>query len=278
MDTKTIDATSFQEMLALFPIIPRVINVGGYGREVQPFYFRHSADDQVPYNQRDVTKHPGYHVEASYSAEQMPYVQRAMMLLTKLVEGQIVESAVSGNTLTQKAKSLSEIVVDSFKEIRIFQSSLKEALLYKVNEFGQLYPNFLPVLNDVIVLNAGHRGIDITVVKSSMFLQDALEDCLNQENRQGYKHPGIKEFAGLHPYNGLSGIAEYEIQCTGVGFAYHVMEQAKIAALELANKLNDPEGDLVYLGPGFDLGVTGTGLRVSHLIVKLMKEQMSKNG
>ena len=193
MDTQKIYTTSFQEMLELFPPRSKLTNIGGCPRRANTIYFSAPGDYYFPIMFRDGTYHdphngqiyksPNYHVECSYNEQQLPYIQRTITLLDGLVQGQIVEIAVSGDK-PQKVKSLSEIVVESFRSSGLFGTSLQEAMIHKIKEFGELYPNFIPALNELVVSNVGDLGISAALDFSSFFLSPAVSGYLNQENHQ----------------------------------------------------------------------------------------------
>lgn len=278
MDLRKIESMSFDGMLELFPYGFKFNNLGGHQRCAKPLHFNDSEKAIAHLGKKPIVKGENYHVETSYSEEQLPYVRRAITLLDGIVQGKIAETVISGDNSQQQIKSLSERVVEIFPNSRVFGYSLKEGIVSIIEQFGELYPNFIPALYNVMVSNVGSGGTRAAIERSSRFLPDALDGLLNRQNIEEFGNVGIRELVRVHPI--IASVVEYEIHCPGMVLAYHIMRETKIAALELAEKINDLNSHIIYTSHYLDsssLNPASDAILVIRAAVdQLMRDAMKK--
>ncbi len=171
---------------------------------------------------------PNFHVEATFSEVETPYIVRCASLLTLIAKGSdgvFLSSAIMANF--------------DVSEQRSFVHAVHLATLELITEFGSRYPNLLPALNAMFLVGGG-EGVNFAVRLSAGFLQDKLKSA-NPRARKPHAPHG--EFSGLHPKTANTP-SEYEVICSGMILAKEIFAQADLAATQLAIEIQ--QNDLPY--------------------------------
>lgn len=202
---------------------------------------------------------PGYHVEMTWTPDQLEYVEVAFGYLADLAKGHAVVQRELGPTKVQ-TDTLAQRIERQFSQTATqpgeihYGHVLTDAVVELLQVFGEYYPTWTPVMAAAFTI-AGGEGTKIAINESVHFLINALQGTLNADNvhtylnhlvfrhdRFGTEHPGL----GYQPQ-------EYELWCSGESVAKIIMDSARVAAVQIAQL---PDIRARY-NPDWDEGISG---------------------
>jgi hypothetical protein len=139
----------------------------------------------------------------------------------------------------EKPPSISEQMKTSFMKDRIlawrFGRLVAESTVSIFDRFGERYSNLMPAM-EALVLAGGTEGVAIAIHESQSFLGNALAG--KPDDGVGTllgPDAAVAVFTKVHPHNLVMGdIKTHEVWCPGMAVAQSIVEQAYIAAKDLA--------------------------------------------
>lgn len=209
-----INEASYEQVAAVFEDFKSRDPRGGVIRpDKKPHYSTNpfNANQPLP---------PYYHVEMSFNGEQRRYIVMALSRLGMLAEGRVFESDdVSVPTFAERVEA--HFLED---EPPSFQTAILNSSLDLLSEFRDRFPVFIPALGGIFRV-AGAEGINAVIGYSTEDLKFD-EDIVNTFEVQK------SNFVEYHNH----GEMEYEVLCSGEGFAKILMRQTKQAAVNLVQR------------------------------------------
>ena len=185
-----------------------------------------------------------YHVEASFSPEQRPYIAVISTRIKALLEGRVIEQ---GNGVPRFAQRIVQGVTNQLDEAKTlsFVEAFTRAKLGVLTSFGAAYPNLLPGISPFYA-SGGISGTLESIKLSRLMLHDASVDREKQPMARIVYHmlSAKNPFVATHPFQQVgptdqgfitdAGPREYEVWCPGIAIARTMVGEASIAAYHLA--------------------------------------------